>query len=179
VLCFILITLRAKDNSKKWNSDMADSNKANSITSRKITQMVHQQATDDTNGSRSLSTSVNERSLVDAGVIQIVLAVTAIAFAIRQFIIASDTTLKFVAGGVWIVPIVSLDVLASWVFLISGVVSTLLFSVYLWEWVDRNFSAQAITTPSDLLLRLTALLAYGLFLILIFVTTVSQVMVLP
>ncbi|HEX8230036.1 MAG TPA: hypothetical protein VF826_12085 [Chloroflexia bacterium] len=144
----------------------------------KTTTPVPQPAADATNGSSSVSVRGNERYLVDTGVIQIVLALTAVAFAIRQFIIASDTSLNFVFGGVLFVPIIQVDVLASWVFIVSGVVSTLLFSVYLWEWVDKNFSAQAATT-TPVFLRLIALLAYGTFLVLIFLTTISQVMVIP
>ncbi|MDQ3706428.1 MAG: hypothetical protein M3437_14660 [Chloroflexota bacterium] len=157
---------------------MLELDKQQQIRAQEVIPQGLENAVKRINGKRTLRRNVNNGYLIDTGIIQVVVAVTAILFAIREITTAPDpgTQAVIIFGGPIFFPVTPVDTLQRLVFLVTGVVSTLLYSVYVWEWVDRNVSARATTMP--VWLRLIALLAHVLLLILVWLMAISQVMVM-
>lgn len=176
VVSLIWLARRVKSNGKRSDSLMIDVEEEKQIIAQENPPLRPERTPNGVSSPSTLAQSVNGGHLVDTGVIQIVLALTAVAFATREFVTASNDRLIYIVGGWGIIPIIAVEELSSAVFQATGLVSVLLFSVYLWEWVDANFSTRAATTK-PLPLRVIALIAHGLFLVLIFVMTFSQVLV--
>lgn len=86
----------------------------------------------------SPSSTIDQPFLIDAGIIQVVLVIMAVAFTIRAFTIKPDSQAVLIFGSSFFFPTIRVDELANVVFIISGTISTALYAIYLWEWIDRN-----------------------------------------
>jgi hypothetical protein len=93
----------------------------------------------------STGTAIDQPFLIDAGIIQVVLVITAAAFTIRAFTVSTDSHAVLIFGTGFFFPIIGVAELANWVFVISGTISILLYAIYLWEWIDKNLK---VPTPS-------------------------------
>jgi hypothetical protein len=120
--------------------------------------------------------TIDQPFLIDAGIIQVVLVITAAAFTIRAFAVTADRQAVLIFGAAVFFSRIRVDELANWVFIASGAVSTLLYGIYLWEWTDRNLKLPS-ARGARVWLPVFALLVHLTFLFLLTAMLVLQILV--
>ncbi len=122
----------------------------------------------------SQGSTVDQPLLIDAGLIQVVLVITAIAFTIRAFTVTEFQALSLFGYYIF-VDRINITQLANVVFIASGTISMLLYGVYLWEWMDKNFRLSGLSR-SRVLLALFGLIAHISFLFLLAAILILQIL---
>lgn len=119
--------------------------------------------------------SIGEQTfLIDAGLIQVVLVITAIAFTLRAFTITEFQAISLFGFYIFVNRI-NITELANVVFIASGTISMLLYGVYLWEWMDKYFQLPAMST-SRALLVVFGFIAHISFLFLLAAILILQIL---
>jgi hypothetical protein len=114
--------------------------------------------------------SLDQPFLIDTGIIEVVLVITAGALAVAVSMgpteLLSNTQAILVFGPSFLIPTVPVIRLIAWVFLGSGTIAALFYSIYLWEWIDRNIRIPA-ANRSRVGLSVLALIVHLTFLFLL------------
>jgi hypothetical protein len=93
----------------------------------------------------------DKHPLIDVGLIEVALAITAVGFVIKEAGDVSSPALANTGGAV---------------FFLGGAASLLLYTTYVWEWVERNF--QRYRRGAMFARFVMALLAHILLFLLLF-----------
>ena len=125
-----------------------------------------------TPGNTSIMT--DQPYLIDLGIIQVVLVITAIAFAIPAFTVNDTIALSF-SDSSFFLRRININEVANLVFIASGTISMLLYSVYLWEWTRRNVRT-SVMDRSRLWLAVVGLIGHLSFLLLLAAMLILQVL---